>query len=147
MTTENSKQVVVLGAARETWRNIVTLLESRGFKVDVKNPLNKGVYRDIREALSADEISSNKLHEAIGFHVNSIKYLRKMREGAKRYNIRGEVAGIVSKEEQEYALSQLKKIHPTFRMRKKKVSNKAKPRGRTSNIRHKKSRKIQHQAA
>ena len=104
---------------------IMKALYRAGFKVKWKQPLSKEIYREIREALPQDVISSRKLYDAIGYHVRSVSYLLKMRPNASRYNIHGKKDGVVSEAESKYALKQLLSYHADYmrdrRKRQKKM--------------------------
>jgi len=104
---------------------IMKALYKAGFKVKWKQPFSKEIYREMREALPTEVISSRKLYAAIGYHVRSVSYLLKMRPNARRYNIKGKVDGFVSEQESKFSLQQLLSYHAEYmrdrRRRQKKM--------------------------
>lgn len=104
---------------------IMKALYRAGYKVKWKQPLSKEIYREIREALPPEVISSRKLYDAIGYHVRSVSYLLKMRPNVPRYNIHGKKDGVVSEAESKHALQQLLAYHAEYmrdrRKRQKKM--------------------------
>lgn len=104
---------------------IICYLYKAGYKVKWKQPLSRDIYREIREVIPHDVISSRKLYDAIGFLVRSVKYLLKVRTDVARYDINGKKAGVVTEAESKYALKQLLEHHTDYmrdrRKRQKKV--------------------------
>lgn len=104
---------------------IICYLYKAGYKVKWKQPLSKDIYREFREAIPHDVMTSRKLYDAIGFLVRSVKYLLKVRPGVARYDINGNKAGVVTEAESKHALKQLLEHHSEYmrdrRKRQKKV--------------------------
>lgn len=101
---------------------VMKRLYGLGFKVKWNKPLSKSIYREIRENVSKEEISSRDLYNAIGYHVRSINYLLKMRPGHGRFNIFGKKVDEVTPAESKNALGQLLSYHAEF-MRKRKLKS------------------------
>lgn len=106
------------------WNRVVAELRRLGYKFKVKTPLSLSIYREIREAIAMDYISSRALYQAIGFHVKSIQYLLKIRPDAVRYDIRGKKAGKVTEEESKHALKELLTHHPDYMRDRRKRTRK-----------------------
>lgn len=104
---------------------VMKALYKLGYKTKWKQPFSKEIYREIREALPSEVVTSRKLYEAIGYHVRSVSYMLKLRPNAVRYNINGKRDGVVTEEESRFALKQLLEYHSDYmrdrRKRQKKM--------------------------
>jgi sRNA-binding protein len=60
------------------------------------------------------------LYDAIGFHVNSIKYLNRIRTGAPRFNLWGKPDGKVTEAESNHARKRMVELHSMYLRAKRK---------------------------
>lgn len=103
---------------------IMEYLYKRGIKPKWKRPLSKGLYKELRELLATELISSKRLNNAIKHHVKSPGYLLLMRTGAQRYNLYGKPDGRVTEQESKHALGELYEHHAGLMRDRRKRRNK-----------------------
>lgn len=106
---------------------VMDYCKSKGYRVTWKRPLADNIYVQLRSMISPKVMSSRTLFAALQHHLNSIQYLKCLREGAVKNNIRGRDAGVVTAEEAEQARLKLAKLHPDY-LRQQRL--KRKPGGR-----------------
>lgn len=124
---ENSFTERVIRLERREYKILGLVMKSLyklGYKMKWKQPLSKDIYNEIRQVLPHDLVTSRHLYDALGYHVRSVSYLLKMREGVFRYDIRGKKAGVVTAEESKYSLTQLLEHHADYMRDRRKRKNK-----------------------
>lgn len=109
-----------------TWLGkVISELYRLGYKVKWGSPLSVNIYRQIREILPKEFITSKNLNAAIRHHVKSPKYLLLLRPDVDRYDVRGRKKGTVTEEQSKQALTQLYEHHGDFmKARRKRRNNK-----------------------
>ena len=112
-TTFNSKRLEFDGP-RNCWFYVVAYCRKHGYKLKTNRPLSTDIFNQIRAVLSPKAVSSKELYNAIGFHVHSIKYLNRLRQGAPRFNLWGKQEGEVTESEVQFARKKLAEMHPAF---------------------------------
>lgn len=96
------------------WVWVVTYCRKHKYRILTNRPLSRDIFKQIRAVVSPKTVSSRDLYNAIGFHVNSIKYLTKIRPGAPRFNMWGKNEGSVTETEAQYARAKLAELHPSY---------------------------------
>jgi len=99
---------------RSAWFFVVFTCRTNHYKLSLRKPLSKNIYQQIRGIISPKAMSSKELYRAIGYHVNSIKYLSNMKANTKRWNLWGRPDGIVSATESSKAQETLVLRHPEY---------------------------------
>lgn len=103
---------------------IIRFLKRAGLKVRWHKPLAKSIYNQIRQVIPRELMSSRKIYDSLGFHVQSIRYLMRLKAGDSRFNIQGQREGKVSPKEEAHARKMLIEHHPRFMSWKRKTKNK-----------------------
>lgn len=75
-------------------------------------PLKIGIQEDL---IADGKLSKTKIKRGLASYVHAQSYYRALREGANRIDIQGQSAGVVSKDESEYARTKLKEINKARR--------------------------------
>lgn len=85
----------------------LTLLQAYCSTNGIKVPWNKvfasGIYTEFKSVLPEDFLSGRKLYLAIGHHVRSVSYLKRLKVGAQRFGLNYRSAGVVTKAEAKLA--------------------------------------------
>lgn len=96
------------------WLWVVTYCRKNKFRILTNKPLSRNIYEQIRAVISPKKVSSRELYDAIGFHVNSIKYLNRIRAGAQRFNLWGKPDGRVTESEADHARKRMVELHSMY---------------------------------
>lgn len=115
----NSKKLD-FDSPRHCWFWVVAYCKKNKYKLRLSKPLSKKIYDQLRGVISPKAVSSRDLYNAVGFHVNSIKYLKRMYPGVERLNLWGKSDGKVTAQEAQYAKQKLAEMHPDFIRAKRK---------------------------
>lgn len=75
-----------------------------------KKPLATVCYKQARN-ITKGILSSRQLYEALHYHTHSVQYLRRMKEGAKRFDFYGQPCGVVTADQALFAKQQLFEHH------------------------------------
>lgn len=90
-------------------------LQAYCFENKIKVPWDKvlavGIYQDLKSLLPQGFLTSKQLFNAIGHHVNSPAYLKRLLKGTQRYGIGYKANGQVTAKEANAAKSQFFKLH------------------------------------
>lgn len=85
------------------------------YKHRIRVPWNKvlsvGIYSELKDALPKGFITGKHLYAAIGHHVHSVAYLKRMRPGAQRYGLGYRLDGEVTKAEAQRAKDTFFSLH------------------------------------
>tara|TARA_X000001388_G_scaffold60537_1_gene45923 strand:+ start:11318 stop:11824 length:507 start_codon:yes stop_codon:yes gene_type:complete len=106
------------------WLWVVAYCRRNKFYILTNRPLSRNIYSQLREVISPKKVSSRELYEAIGYHVNSIKYINRLRAGAERYNMWGNPDGVVTEEEATHARKRLVELHSAYLSSRRKAKKK-----------------------
>jgi len=98
----------------DVWFYILKYLRQNDYKISGFKPMSVKIYRQIRNVISPKKLSSRDLYRGIGFHVNSIAYLKTLKVNKKRWNLFGKPDGVVTQIEANYALQQTALVHPKY---------------------------------
>jgi sRNA-binding protein len=98
----------------EVWFYIIKYLRENDYKISGYKPMSVKMYNQIRNVISPKKLSSKDLYRGIGFHVNSIAYLKIIKTGQKRWNLFGKPDGKVTQAESDFALQQMALVHPAY---------------------------------
>lgn len=109
----NSKRLE-FDSGQTAWFYILKYCKKNRYKLQTRKPLSTKIYDQLRAVISPKAVTGKDLYRAIGFHVNSIKYLNKMRPGTERFNLWGKPDGKVTLDEANYARETLTKLHPAY---------------------------------
>ena len=67
------------------------------FNIDMRKPLKVNIEEDILQALAKDaSLTTNDLYKALCYYINSTAYLQELGKTQHRFDLRGEVCGLVS---------------------------------------------------
>ena len=102
------------------WLWVVTYCRKNKYYIITNKPLSKGIYEQLRAVISPKKVSSRDLYDAIGYHVNSIKYLNRLRTGFPRFNLWGKHDGAVTQAEADHAREKMAKLHSSYLRAKRK---------------------------
>jgi ProP effector len=93
-----------------------------------RKPLKLGIHLDLQAALGAI-IAPDELGRALRYYCGNVGYLRATSEGAARYDLDGNVAGVVTAKEAAHALAQIaaRAAKAAARKRSQKQKQKAEP--------------------
>jgi sRNA-binding protein len=108
-------------------------LQEYCFEHKLRVPWNKvlaiGIYQDLKQVLPNDLMTSRELFRALGHHVNSPSYLKRVSVGAQRYGLKYTLASRVTIGEAMIAKAQFFKLHAAHRKAQKskaKIAHKSK---------------------
>lgn len=97
-------------------------LQAFCFENKIKVPWDKvltiGIYQDLKAILPEGLLTSRQLFKAIGHHVNSPSYLKRLVVGAQRFGIGYQHGAIVTVAEANSAKAQFFKLHAKKKQRK-----------------------------
>lgn len=100
---------------KKTPKENLRKLQQFCFGKDIKVPWNKifaiGIYSQLRLVVPSHILSANDLYKAIGFHVKSPAYLKRLMAGGYRYGVNYVREGKATKEELRLAKDQYFKFH------------------------------------
>lgn len=96
------------------WIWVVKYCRKHKYKIPTNKPLCRDIFKQLRAVISPKTVSSRELYNAVGFHVNSIKYLNRIRVGFPRFNLWGKQEGEVTETEVQYARKKLTELHPGY---------------------------------
>lgn len=102
------------------WAWVVAYCKKNKYKLRLNKPLSKKIYDQLRGVISPKAVSSRELYNAVGFHVHSIKYLKRMYPGVERLNLWGKPDGTVTEQEAQHARKKLTELHPEYLRAKRK---------------------------
>ena len=67
------------------------------FNLDIRKPLKVDIEEDILQALAGDaSVTTNDLYKALCYYINSTAYLQELGKNDHRFDLKGEVCGLVS---------------------------------------------------
>jgi sRNA-binding protein len=98
----------------DVWFYIIKYLRQHDYKISGSKPMSLKMYVQIRNVISPKKVSAKDLYRGIGFHVNSIAYLKIIKVNQKRWNLFGKPDGRVTQKEANFALQQMALIHPAY---------------------------------
>ena len=118
-TAVETEAQVEANTKRTSTKEIIAYLAEKFpacFSIDgAAKPLKIGIFQDLAEQLTDDEtVSKTRLRQALRHYTSSWRYLKAVKLGAIRVDIKGEQAAEIDQEQADYAAKTLKESQEKF---------------------------------